>query len=151
MTVGTAPVRVQRQRTKGWRMPPNTVYVGRGSKWGNPFALGTPSGLVREPAVIYPGQAWEYEGRISWPGHLHPYYHPDGTITRCVVRDMTPEESVCCYEAWLDGGGWPIDWTPRGVPTRDDIRAALAGKNLACWCPPERACHADVLLRLANT
>ena len=23
------PVRVQRQRTKGWRMPENTVYVGR--------------------------------------------------------------------------------------------------------------------------
>jgi len=31
------PKRVQRKRTKGWRMPPNTVYVGRGSKWGNPF------------------------------------------------------------------------------------------------------------------
>jgi hypothetical protein len=28
-------VRVQRQRTKGWRTPPNTVYVGRPSKWGN--------------------------------------------------------------------------------------------------------------------
>lgn len=31
------PERVQRQRTKGWRMPPNTVYVGRPTKWGNPF------------------------------------------------------------------------------------------------------------------
>lgn len=31
------PARVQRKRTKGWRMPPNTVYVGRGSKYGNPF------------------------------------------------------------------------------------------------------------------
>lgn len=29
--------RIQRQRTKGWRMPPNTVYVGRPSRWGNPF------------------------------------------------------------------------------------------------------------------
>ena len=29
--------RIQRKRTKGWRMPPNTVYVGRGSKWGNPY------------------------------------------------------------------------------------------------------------------
>lgn len=26
----------------------------------------------------------------------------------------------------------------------------LAGKNLACWCPLDRACHADILLRLAN-
>jgi hypothetical protein len=29
------PIRIQRKRTKGWRMPPNTVYVGRGSKWGS--------------------------------------------------------------------------------------------------------------------
>jgi len=29
--------RIQRKRVKGWRMPPNTVYVGRPSKWGNPF------------------------------------------------------------------------------------------------------------------
>ena len=32
--------RIQRKRTKGWRMPANTVYVGRGSKWGNPFVIG---------------------------------------------------------------------------------------------------------------
>lgn len=29
--------RIRRQRTKGWRMPPNTVYVGRPTKWGNPL------------------------------------------------------------------------------------------------------------------
>jgi len=26
----------------------------------------------------------------------------------------------------------------------------LAGKNLACWCPLDQPCHADVLLELAN-
>ena len=26
----------------------------------------------------------------------------------------------------------------------------LRGKNLACFCPPNQPCHADVLLRLAN-
>jgi hypothetical protein len=26
----------------------------------------------------------------------------------------------------------------------------LRGKNLACWCPLDKPCHADVLLRLAN-
>ena len=26
----------------------------------------------------------------------------------------------------------------------------LRGKNLACWCPLDKKCHADVLLRLAN-
>lgn len=34
------PHRIQRKRTKGWRMPPNTVYVGRNAskKHPNPFA-----------------------------------------------------------------------------------------------------------------
>ncbi len=31
------PVRIQRKRTRGWRMPPNTIYVGRPTKWGNPY------------------------------------------------------------------------------------------------------------------
>ncbi|MCA3256251.1 DUF4326 domain-containing protein [Bradyrhizobium sp.] len=26
----------------------------------------------------------------------------------------------------------------------------LRGKNLACWCPLDEPCHADVLLELAN-
>lgn len=33
------PIRIQRRRTKGWKMPENTVYVGRGSKWGNPYTI----------------------------------------------------------------------------------------------------------------
>jgi|SRR6185369_3902798 len=35
--------RIQRKRTKGWTMPPNTVYVGRPTKWGNPYRIGNPS------------------------------------------------------------------------------------------------------------
>jgi len=31
------PKRIQRRRSKGWTMPPNVVYVGRPSRWGNPF------------------------------------------------------------------------------------------------------------------
>jgi hypothetical protein len=34
------PVRIQRRRTKGWRAPERAVYVGRGSRWGNPFVIG---------------------------------------------------------------------------------------------------------------
>ena len=34
--------------------------------------------------------------------------------------------------------GYPADLTP------------LRGKNLACWCKPGCACHADVLLDAAN-
>jgi hypothetical protein len=35
-------------------------------------------------------------------------------------------------------------------PSDDDIRRELAGKDLACWCPLDQPCHADVLLDLAN-
>jgi len=31
----------------------------------------------------------------------------------------------------------------------DDLRE-LRGKDLACWCPLDQPCHADVLLKLAN-
>ena len=32
--------RIQRRRTKGWRMPPGAVNVTRPSDWGNPFRVG---------------------------------------------------------------------------------------------------------------
>lgn len=36
------PVRIQRKRTKGWRMPANTVSVTRPGRWGNPYKIGEP-------------------------------------------------------------------------------------------------------------
>lgn len=34
------PHRVQVRRKKGFRLPPDAVYVGRPTKWGNPFRPG---------------------------------------------------------------------------------------------------------------
>ena len=34
------PKRIQRRRSKGWKMPDNTAYVGRPGPWGNPFIVG---------------------------------------------------------------------------------------------------------------
>jgi hypothetical protein len=36
----TEPRRIQRQRTKGYRLPPDAIYVGRPSRWGNPYRIG---------------------------------------------------------------------------------------------------------------
>jgi len=33
--MSTRPIRIQRQRTKGWKMPENTVSVTRPGPWGN--------------------------------------------------------------------------------------------------------------------
>ena len=38
------PIRIQRKRTKGWRMPDGAVYVGRPTQWGNPFAVDATNG-----------------------------------------------------------------------------------------------------------
>lgn len=43
----------------------------------------------------------------------------------------------------------PLIGDPR-VPTPDEIRVELAGRDLACWCPLDQPCHADVLLEIAN-
>lgn len=42
------PRRIQRSRAKGWRMPPNTVYVGRPTVWQNPYGLPGTNALITE-------------------------------------------------------------------------------------------------------
>ncbi len=53
----TKPIRVQRKRTKGWKMPPNTVSVCRPGKWGNPFTVensGAVSPVLRFACEVAP-------------------------------------------------------------------------------------------------
>ena len=158
-----APKRIQRTRTKGWQMPEGAVYVGRPTRWGNPFVYHKHTGLVR----YLPAQPedYEYEGRISADGMTHPYYHPDGTVTDYRVRYATREEIVDLYErtilnpdrgmlgAYPSNDGHLATFRAGGdlhTVTQTLIRAELAGRDLACWCPLDQPCHADVLLRLAN-
>lgn len=44
-------MRIQRTRAKGFRMPPGVVYVGRPTKWGNPWKPSDffPTGPSRTP------------------------------------------------------------------------------------------------------
>lgn len=100
------PQRIQRKRTKGWRMPENTIYVGRGSKWGNPWRAGRATALTGPKA----GQKATAQDVVG--------------IFRHTI------ETKLKYDT--------------------DLLEPLRGKNLACWCPPEQPCHADVLLKLAN-
>lgn len=37
-----------------------------------------------------------------------------------------------------------------GAAPWNELRVALGGKNLACWCVLGAPCHADTLLELAN-
>ena len=47
------PHRVQLSRTKGWRMPENTMCVSRPSRFGNPFAVHTVVAPGEKPSVRY--------------------------------------------------------------------------------------------------
>jgi len=40
--------------------------------------------------------------------------------------------------------------TGRLTVTVDDVKRELRGLDLACYCPLDELCHADVLLRVAN-
>lgn len=61
----TKPIRVHLRRTKGWRMPPNTVKVDRTSCWGNPFKIGD-FGIPDAIAAKQRFREW-FEGRVVGP------------------------------------------------------------------------------------
>lgn len=114
------PVRIQLSRRKGWRMPENTVSVARPGKWGNPFQLLSEEGF---PLII---------DRRSGAG----VFKNVGGEIRDWSWDEAPQAVVDTFRQRA------VD----ALPNLDAIR----GKNLACWCPLDQPCHADVLLELAN-
>lgn len=78
----------------------------------------------------------------------------------------------CSIDAYWDSGysgseraarSWAVEqfnlWTAGRINGYGGLRRLevlrrlpeLRGKNLACWCPLDQPCHADVLLELANS
>lgn len=132
--------RIQRKRTKGWKMPKNTVYVGRPTKWGNPWELSA-CGTRRKCVRLY--RAWLV-----------------GTFTEKSIERILANGKSCPKQ--------PLAML-RWLMIRGGLRnmlSELRGKNLACWCPlcSKHAtgkpftescsdcspCHCDVLGEIAN-
>ena len=148
------PQRIQRRRDKGWRMPEGAVYVGRPSPWGNPWPI---DGEMQPWLALALGHRGDEAGRrasavqaFRWwmvndgspfpvasvtpgPGDLE---YSDGTTRH--IRDVPAAMGVMM-----------LSRTPIAVPPPPDLEP-LRGKDLVCWCPLGRLCHADVLLELAN-
>jgi hypothetical protein len=119
------PERIQLRRTPGWRKPDNTVVVSRPGRWGNPYPVGT-YGLETSLRLF--------------TNTMHGIWEP-------LVLDHVPvgdDRFENAYEAHCQFikrlGSHPMELAP----------AELHGRNLACWCPLDQPCHADVLLRIAN-
>ena len=91
---------------------------------GRPGRFGNPFTVTRTP-----GGGWsvlsEY-GRAASSGE---------------TEQRAREHAVHLYEAYV---------RRRTSPQFRAELAALAGHDLACWCRLDVACHADVLLKLAN-
>ena len=79
-----------------------------------------------------------YVGRPSRFGN--PYSHLPLEATKASILVDSREEAVQRYREMV--------LTHEGMIK--DIKATLRGKDLVCWCAPA-ACHADVLLEIANT
>jgi len=123
-----SPVRIQRRRTKGWRMPEGAVYVGRPTLWGNPW-------IVRELTWIEPLRRAEVAvGRYREEmGHL----------------GLLSDSGFVASEARADAVAQHM--AEVGAANMGEYAAVvLRGKDLVCWCPLDQPCHADVLLELAN-
>ncbi|MFE9812325.1 DUF4326 domain-containing protein [Streptomyces sp. NPDC005548] len=118
------PTRIQRRRTKGWRKPEGAVSVARPTRFGNPFTLAPAAsqrgGLLDVWAVEYKGRKL---GRFD------------------AIADARAD-ATDRYARWIR--------EPEQADTRRLFRALLNGWDLMCWCPTDQACHADVLLEIAN-
>lgn len=122
------PQRIQRKRTKGWRMPEGAVYVGRPTKFGNPFQVG------------------------------HHYRRDGGGIPRWGMHFIYTEALEGYQDdsyTTLHTADEAIEWfrwytTTWGDKHCAELRGELRGRDLACWCPLDQPCHADILLELAN-
>ena len=47
------PLRIQRKRSPGWRQPTKAIYVGRPTKWGNPYKAGPGHHNAKEAVSMY--------------------------------------------------------------------------------------------------
>lgn len=126
----TGPQRIQLSRRKGWRMPENTVSVARPTKYGNPFRI-----LRVECGLDH--MCWAVSGEV-------PAMH--GVMLNVTLDHFDTKERAALAAVALFREHC---FTHPGV--RDVVRATLMGKQLACWCPLDEPCHADVLLEIANT
>jgi hypothetical protein len=140
----TTPVRVQLRPTKGWRMPPNTVSVARPGPFGN------------STKVIY-DDLWN-GGRIN-ACNMQPIYEVGPWVCQLAPGPDTPEGCIAgiWFKTKAEAAGRAVamfrlrvERLAVGAAIRDCL-PELRGKNLACWCPLDQPCHADVLLELANS
>lgn len=141
------PIRIQRKRIKGWKMPQNTIYVGRPTLWGNPFDN---ADEYRQALLGFSGHSELYEWVKSrgWHGEFDKSairYHLKGKNLAC----WCPITCTQCRGI----GGITFTITHSVYPSRHSYKSIETGTKR---CPNCRGlgctpCHADILLEIANS
>ena len=91
------------------------------------------AGWRKPPGVVYVGRPGEWGNPWRVGGKAH--------------GALDPATAVAHYQdALVKGELLACD----GTPLVDRLHE-LAGRDLACWCDLDKPCHADVLLKLANS
>lgn len=115
-------------------MPQGTVYVGRPTKWGNPWEV------ARWHDGIWFVHFNRNACRSHWPeGYQVPY----GAMPVMLYSEVAAIQTA--YDLFERNATDKYQESFREL-----VRTELAGLNLACWCPLDAPCHADVLGRIAN-
>lgn len=127
------PTRIQRRRTAGWRTPKGAVYVGRGSRWGNPFV------------IKKVGDHWT----VTDSGDRSRGLREDPPVMTCWA-----DAAAFATEFFALQTG-PMGLYEYDPDTLALLRERLAGRDLLCWCPLPAAgetdhCHAVVLMEIAR-
>jgi hypothetical protein len=133
-------------------MPDGAVYVGRPGIYGNPFP-------VEGDWITWAAVA------IGFQGNLQGRRQAALVLYRAWMTHTPPTVKVARQDLWtiafvgkeigtgeyVQGlaGRFCALFEPPTLPERPDL-SELRGKDLACWCPLDQPCHADVLLELAN-
>lgn len=131
------PKRTQRKRSKGWKMPENTKYVGRPSKWGNPFKVGEESPFLYDEILQQYGQSWSE----------YPTYIDTLNVLKYSIRGHEVEDNEAATILFREY----LNWLQENKPTEyKQLIEPLKGKNLACWCKIGTPCHVDVLIEKVN-
>ena len=126
------PRRIQRKRTKGWRMPDGAVYVGRPSLWGNPYS-------VRDIGAMFPEIPTADRAAVAVSKYRAELTH----------WGLLSDYAFVCSDARCEAEGQRA--RAAGAQNMGEYAAiALKGKDLACWCPLDQPCHADVLLEVTR-
>lgn len=123
------------------------VYNDHGKQTGRWVEVGylDRPALVDVPAqriVLSRKRGWKLpEGAVS-VARPHRYGNPFIVGTLENGGNMTRAQAIDQFRRALHEGRLQF--------TVAEVRQELHGKSLACWCPLDQPCHADVLLELAN-